>query len=930
MSLEELPNGYSENPCSAAKDSLKDLVHSLDRERFLSRPNPVQVDRRKNSTDHIPSTKVFKHLAERNKSTNGDIGGNLPILATVALSCIPLHEAHISSRLYAASLDTTRASNLNWPTTRPRLRGYNGSDSSAGTSSIVSMYRRDSSTSSKALLGTNTERTASLVGSRYPPLPHRSYDNLRNLSFNNGGTVRPPGRPVSPYAYPTRLKRPGFRPSSPAVSDVPSHRSHSTSTRSDSLASYYSQSNWPRFNQTLSPGVAYKLPSYYEPPTIYQRNDREPTSIRRVRPQTLSGLTPVSNDTCLENMYYQDSSEIHKKHTSGPLYYDYSEAFDDYYAPSDMEHDLLEGQSSETVRLQDFSGRVTPITDDQPSSNILTIASEHKDLKEAKPFHFSKEQQLFDPPLSKATVGRDVSESSTCNRHYSTNLLDTFKAEAQVQLIQKETPPLRGPFQHGYGQLPGDLATLPSQKQALASELRQLELLTNFFSLADKPALLEGENTPEAFVNLKGSKEVIREKDTSEKPNQSEIASNKQNPSYTVIVRPPIHVLTEPIRCLETPVDYKTKRYYRPDSAESRVSSLRRFISSETGLGDFDSGYAKPSAITGFPLHQGIPSPHQLKDCPRNPVSIRRLDKSLPPTPTDDGSSSYREPFIALDSHPRRGGLQRYKVKLRPLQAFLHLHTVSECDDSETSRHNRLGKNPVPLSPRFRLKITRPSTEDERAVSTFDLGNCTMLQRTRSTDDEAGPPQKSPRGGNKILRNLGEKVGFGYGDLFVTKTSLPPDVSKQTNWDSLRMSPFTSTKASLQIPKATNVGQFVTCSLPAAATLICPGNVIDDGNLTLSLFSPDSESPLVNDLIPKRSTTRRHSVTVHFPSMLGNWNFPPFSTEADPEDSSRTSKLFFGHSKSKVDIEETLKRIVRKWHSWLRRKRSRLERDVKK
>lgn len=69
-------------------------------------------------------------------------------------------------------------------------------------------------------------RSYSLTQTSYPSYTlsnYRSYSSLRSQQDGNPhastGVNGPLQRPRSPFAYPTRLKRPGFRPSSPALTD---------------------------------------------------------------------------------------------------------------------------------------------------------------------------------------------------------------------------------------------------------------------------------------------------------------------------------------------------------------------------------------------------------------------------------------------------------------------------------------------------------------------------------------------------------------------------------------------------------------------------------------------------------------------------------------------------------------------------------------
>jgi hypothetical protein len=96
---------------------------------------------------------------------------------------------------------------------RFRLTSYAGDASSE----IISMSETDSQKSSSQGFNNPYFRSYSMTQAYVPsPLPNRySYASLRSQTGGDG----PSQRPRSPFAYPTRLKRPGFRPCSPALTD---------------------------------------------------------------------------------------------------------------------------------------------------------------------------------------------------------------------------------------------------------------------------------------------------------------------------------------------------------------------------------------------------------------------------------------------------------------------------------------------------------------------------------------------------------------------------------------------------------------------------------------------------------------------------------------------------------------------------------------
>jgi hypothetical protein len=87
------------------------------------------------------------------------------------------------------------------------------------TSEVISMYETATQKSGNRGGYEDPEyRSYSMTQTSYSSYTlsnHRSYASLRSQQDSNGLLQRP----RSPFAYPTRLKRPGFRPSSPALTD---------------------------------------------------------------------------------------------------------------------------------------------------------------------------------------------------------------------------------------------------------------------------------------------------------------------------------------------------------------------------------------------------------------------------------------------------------------------------------------------------------------------------------------------------------------------------------------------------------------------------------------------------------------------------------------------------------------------------------------
>lgn len=181
------------------------------------------------------------------------------------------------------------------------------------------------------------ERSHSMSRSSYTnrsgasPRLHSSY------RFQGQGDIYG-SRPRSPYAYPTRLKRLGYRPSSPAYSDInrPSHLP---------LTGFHPESGFHTRSPMLTPK---KVPSVLQPGLGFPDADFpyrsfspggephrmgafSPSSTRVPTPGLLSGdFQPKSQsrETLMSSSIYP-ISDSRRSASPLPVYYDYTEAFEE-------------------------------------------------------------------------------------------------------------------------------------------------------------------------------------------------------------------------------------------------------------------------------------------------------------------------------------------------------------------------------------------------------------------------------------------------------------------------------------------------------------------------------------------------------------------------------------------------------------------------
>ncbi|KAF4628907.1 hypothetical protein G7Y89_g9246 [Cudoniella acicularis] len=232
---------------------------------------------------------------------------------------------------------------------RRRLPSY----SRDPASELISMYQTPSQKSSRVFDDPDYRSFSMTQTSSYTLSNHRSYTSLRSQPEGNGLLQRP----RSPFAYPTRLKRPGFRPSSPALTDgggvdyrrraeidrTPYGAGHSTSSPS----SLYAQKRMPPY--ALRSEANRSTPSLLSQPSPPRRSSSPlvPQSngtigqdwprrngLASVNTSPARSTFSLSSTVNLFPTYLPPSTTTTpgKPQPASPLYYDYTEDFevDDY------------------------------------------------------------------------------------------------------------------------------------------------------------------------------------------------------------------------------------------------------------------------------------------------------------------------------------------------------------------------------------------------------------------------------------------------------------------------------------------------------------------------------------------------------------------------------------------------------------------------
>ncbi|CAG8976057.1 hypothetical protein HYALB_00010339, partial [Hymenoscyphus albidus] len=223
------------------------------------------------------------------------------------------------------------------------------------TSELISMYQSPSQKSSRRFDDNDYRSYSMTQTTSYTLSNHRSYASLR--SQPEGPSMLQ--RPRSPFAYPTRLKRPGFRPSSPALTDgggvdyrrraeidrTPYGPGHSTSSPS----SLYAQKRRPPL--TLRADGNRSTPSLLSQPSPPRRcssplvpqsasvngdwaRRHGPASVNTSPARSTFSLASTAN-LVASNLPPSNATTPGKAQSQSPMYYDYTEDFevDEYQRP---------------------------------------------------------------------------------------------------------------------------------------------------------------------------------------------------------------------------------------------------------------------------------------------------------------------------------------------------------------------------------------------------------------------------------------------------------------------------------------------------------------------------------------------------------------------------------------------------------------------
>ncbi|KAK2626654.1 hypothetical protein QTJ16_003829 [Diplocarpon rosae] len=210
---------------------------------------------------------------------------------------------------------------------RRRLPSY----SRDASSEVISMYETASQKSGSRVFDEPDYRSYSMTQTSYSSYTlsnHRSYASLRSQA-DGSNLVQ---RPRSPFAYPARLKRPGFRPSSPALTD-------------GGLIDYSRRAEIERIPQPLRPEANRSTPSLLSQSSPHRRSSSPLASLRngssshdwarRVGPASVNTSPARSTfslastvNLCANVQPRSTATTPGKVPPPSPLYYDYTEDFE--------------------------------------------------------------------------------------------------------------------------------------------------------------------------------------------------------------------------------------------------------------------------------------------------------------------------------------------------------------------------------------------------------------------------------------------------------------------------------------------------------------------------------------------------------------------------------------------------------------------------
>lgn len=284
---------------------------------------------------------------------------------------------------------------------------------------------------------------------RGPPHHHDSLDSMPNgrlpnslLSHRSIGAIRSQhaaqaSRPRSPFAYPARLRRPGYRPASPALSDMHGsiYRSGAGYNRTPSIRTLSPSSVYAR--RRMPPGYyselnqsAISLPRSLSPavPSAQSGRMRSPGPSRVPTPNALRLHTNTPSTYHDQNASSGPGLTKSASSTTSVNYYDYTEAFheeEDFYSrhnasmaslPFSIDKTIREVESPHSDDYGQIPGNITLGSAVRPAE--LPTSTSHKKSLESSPTEGDKLEALtrtrsVDPSLLQSGTAENAQHAES-------------------------------------------------------------------------------------------------------------------------------------------------------------------------------------------------------------------------------------------------------------------------------------------------------------------------------------------------------------------------------------------------------------------------------------------------------------------------------------------------------------------------------------
>lgn len=322
---------------------------------------------------------------------------------------------------------------------RKRLPSY----ARDAASEVISMYENASQKSASRVFDEPDYRSYSMTQTSYSSYTlsnHRSYNSLRSQAEANPQVQRP----RSPFAYPARLKRPGFRPSSPALADggivdysrraeierLPPGHGHGTSSPS----SLYAQRRRP--HQSLRPDANRSTPSLLSQSSPPRRSSSPLVSrsngisshdwARKPGPASVNTSPARSTYSLASTVNLYSSAQPPSTTTTpgkvpppSPLYYDYTEDFDVevYNEPATID-------PPPPFRIDKTIPEDRPMSSERPPS---------------KEYDANKYYSAYQVLSSESTIPSHFDEQNAASHNYSKKAKESLTVQSTP--VKTEIPP---------------------------------------------------------------------------------------------------------------------------------------------------------------------------------------------------------------------------------------------------------------------------------------------------------------------------------------------------------------------------------------------------------------------------------------------------------------------------------------------------------